>query len=156
VKLDLDHDDIKSGFAVGKAARMADWAFRRELREGEVVINRLRALKWQRENPDKRRVNANRYAAKPDNAERSLKLARARRAARHRAEGQVFTCQLAHCGAQFCRVPGVRGMGLHPRFCTPGHYATWRKRQTADPAKQRPCSVCAEKGHNRRGCRRRA
>lgn len=128
-RLDLDYEDMKSGFAVGKAAAMAEWSFRKELREFAPIVNRLRVLKWQRENPEKRRANANRYAAKPGNVERSLRLARKRRADRRRAEGQVFTCQLEDCGAQFCRVPGVRGMGLHPRFCRAGHYATWYSRQ---------------------------
>jgi hypothetical protein len=128
-RLDLDYEDMKSGFAVGKAAAMAEWSFRKELREFAPIVNRLRVLKWQRENPEKRRAKANRYAAKAANAERGLMLARKRRADRRRAEGQVFTCQLEGCGAQFCRVPGVRGMGLHPRFCRPGHYATWYSRQ---------------------------
>lgn len=155
MRLHLDHNDIKTGFAVGKAAAIADWAFRKEVRDFAAVVNRLRALKWQRDNPKRRKANANRYAAKPDVVARSLELSRRRRAARHRAEGKVFTCQLEHCGAQFCRVPGMRGMGMHPRFCTPGHYATWYDRQhRGDPAKQRTCSVCGGKGHNRRGCAR--
>lgn len=156
MRLALDHEDIKSGFSVGKAARMADWVFRREVREGEVVINRLRVLKWQRENPERKRANARRYAAKPAVAARGLAAGKRRRAERHRAEGKVFTCQLEGCGAQFCRLPGARGLGMHPRFCTPSHYATWYDRQKADPAKRRTCSVCGGKGHNRRRCPRAA
>ncbi len=155
MKLDLDHDDVKSGFAIGKVARMAEWLFRKERREGDKVVARVRSLKWQRENPERRRANANRYAAKPDVIARGLRLSKKRRAARHRADGKVFTCQLEGCGAQFCRVPGVRGMGMHPRFCTSSHYTVWRARQKADPAKRRTCSVCGGKGHNRRRCPRR-
>jgi hypothetical protein len=138
MRLDLDYEDVKTGFAVGKAAAMAEWSFRRELREFEPFVNRLRVLKWQRENPDRKRAKGRRYAAKPVVRARGLAAQKRRRMERHRAEGKVFTCQLEGCGAQFCRVPGVRGMGMHPRFCRPGHYATWYSRQKANQAKRRP------------------
>ena len=47
MRLALDHDDVKSGFAVGKAAALADWAFRKERREGDRLVAAVRALKWQ-------------------------------------------------------------------------------------------------------------
>ena len=154
MRLALDHDDVKSGFAVGKAAALADWAFRKERREGDRLVAAVRALKWQRENPERAKAIARKYDAKPDVRARVAQAQKRRRVERHRAEGRVFACQLPGCGAQFCRVPGVRGMGLHPRFCTPGHYVTIRKRQKADPAKRRACSTCGERGHNRRRCTR--
>ena len=154
MKLDLEYDDIKTGFAVGRAARMADWLFRKERREGDRLVALVRSLKWQHDNPERRRAIARKYAAKPDVRARQIQANKRRRHARHRAEGQVFTCQLEGCGAQFCRVPGVRGLGLHPRFCRPAHYVIWRTRQKADPAKRRACSLCGGKGHNRRRCPR--
>jgi hypothetical protein len=150
----IDGEDMKSGYTVGKAAAIAEWQFRKEVRDFVPVVNRLRVAKWQRENPERRRANANRYAAKPSVRARMLELARKRTLERHRAEGKVFTCELEHCRAQFCRVPGVRGMGMHPRFCSAGHYQTWHSRQKrkASGGNLKTCTACGEKGHSRRGC----
>lgn len=152
-RLDLEYEDIKSGFAVGKAAAISDWAFRKEVRDFKVLVDRLRMSQWQRENPEKKAAKDRRWRRKPGVVAAILAKAKERRAARHRAEGKVFTCQLDYCGAQFCRVPGSRGPAMHPRFCRETHYQTWKKREKNKGAKdQKTCSVCGAKGHNRRGC----
>jgi hypothetical protein len=47
--LHIDHSDLKHGFAIGKAHKLAEWSFRKEEREFERLCNRLRAAKWWRE-----------------------------------------------------------------------------------------------------------
>jgi hypothetical protein len=47
--LHIDHGDLKHGFAIGKAHKLAEWSFRKDEREFEKLCNRLRAAKWWRE-----------------------------------------------------------------------------------------------------------
>jgi len=190
---DLEFEEVKTGFAVGKAAAMAEWSFRKEKRDFAVIVKRLlnkryfanprvavenrrRSRAWALANPGKRKVIANRYAAKPAVRQRQLAQQKARLAAKRRSEGKVFVCKLEGCGAEFCRLPGIRGMGMHPGFCMPTHYSQWYYRHKRTEAqrteilkKQREqyaasldapkawrgvlhCSKCGGTGHNRRRC----
>lgn len=115
-KLGLDYEDGASGMMVGRTAAIADWQFRREQEDFEVVVNRLRVKKWHRENPTKRAAKARRYWTKPEVRARQLANAKRRRQERHRKRAESFTC--AECEAQWCRVPWRRWTGPRPRFCT--------------------------------------
>jgi len=98
----------------------------------------LRAVKWQRENPERRKVIANRYAQKPENAKHSIDLARERRQRAHREAAEVFTCATADCGAQFCLVPWAKRGGRPQRFCSGACQARHRYRELHPAAKPRP------------------
>lgn len=118
----VDYEDLKSGFQSGKAAALADWAFRKEQAEFVKVVNRLRVRKWAKENPEKRRAIANRYARKPGVSDRTTLLSKRRRHERHRKAGKVIVC--AECRAAFCEVKPRRG--LPRRFCTANCDARFR------------------------------
>jgi hypothetical protein len=51
-ELDLDYSE-RAGFMTGKSAAIADWRHRKEVRDFGALVNRLRVLKWQRENAEK-------------------------------------------------------------------------------------------------------
>lgn len=101
-RMDLDYDDVKSGFMVGRAARMADWAFKKEQREFEVLVNRLRVKRWQKANPERVKANDRRWRM----LHRQVETARVKRWRHARTRGRVFTCASRECEVQWCRVPG--------------------------------------------------
>lgn len=103
----------------------------------ERKIAVLRAVKWQRENPERRKAIANRYARKPENAKHSIDLARERRHRARREAAEVITCATADCGAQFCLVPWAKRCGLPPRFCSVACQARHRYRELHPDAKPR-------------------
>lgn len=80
-----------------------------------AVVNRLRVKKWAKENPERRREIANRYARKPGIFQRQAELSRQRRHELHRSAAQVVTC--VECGVEFCLVFPPRG-GRPRKFCT--------------------------------------
>lgn len=84
----------------------------------EKKIATLRATKWAKENPERRKTNANRYANKPENSKHSVDLARERRQQRHRGEAKVFTCADVDCRLQWCLVPWAKRGGRPQRFCS--------------------------------------
>lgn len=88
----------------------------------------LRAVKWNREHPERRREIANRYARKPEVVERHSKASTRRRRAQRQArrlagQAEVYRCQ--GCGAEWCPAPWTRGMAGRGQFCT----ETCRQRQ---------------------------
>lgn len=111
----VDYEDMKMGFQFGKAAALSDWSFRNEQAAFKKVVNRLRAKKWARENPEKRRAIANRYARKPGVSARQVALSKKRRHARHRAAAPVVTC--AECRVEFCATKPQRG-GRPRKYCS--------------------------------------
>lgn len=112
----VDYEDMKTGFQSGKAAAMSDWSFRKEQAEFGVLLNRLRARKWAKENPGRANENAKRFQRKPGIRQRIVARAKAKRHARHRKEAVVLTCPGPACGVQFCRAFPKKGL---PRiFCT--------------------------------------
>lgn len=114
-----------------------------------ALVNRLRVKKWVKDNPEKRKAIANRYAAKPGVVARIVNLARQRRAARFRAEAKVITCD--ECGAQFCLVFPQRG-NRPRRFCDVNCTArAWQRKKRRDSGvKETGCRVCGGVGHNAR------
>lgn len=111
----VDFNDLKTGFQSGKAAALSDWSFRKEQAEFEKVVNRLRARKWAKENPEQRREIALRYSRKPEVGDHQLALARQRRLERHRAKAEVFAC--VECRVEFCLVKPKAG-GRPRKYCT--------------------------------------
>lgn len=87
-------------------------------REFAKVVNRLRAKKWAKENPERRKEIARRYYQKPDKKARQLELAAKRYKARQRTEARVFTCR--ECSAEFCKAPWTKGP--LPNFCRDACY----------------------------------
>lgn len=151
---DLDFEDVKSGFAVGRAAAISDWQFRKEVRDGEKQIAVLRAKKWAKEHPEQRKANVLRYIHKPAVKARQLKQQKARRWARICRERGVFTCEWKRCGAQFCQVPWC-AKGPPPRYCSDSHSSmAYAARRTPSRLSNRPytCGICGETGHSRRSC----
>lgn len=147
-----EHFTEKNGFLTGKSAAIADWQHRKEERAFGVLVNRLRVRKWQKENPERRRAIALRYARKPDVVVKQCAREKARRRQAFKANTPVHTCE--QCGAQWCRVP-VKGRlprGMTPRFCGDACAQINRYRAKAAPSGKR-CSGCGETGHNRRRCR---
>lgn len=116
-RIDLDYADASSGMLVGRWARIADWAFRKEQRETEALIQRMRVRKWALDNPERRRANARRFAAKPGVMTRYNEAKRRRREEAWRKLARVFIC--AECSIQWCRVPwGRKHGGPTPKFCS--------------------------------------
>lgn len=111
-----EHFAEAAGFMTGKTAALADWHFRKEQRGFERLVAVLRAVKWNRANPDRHRAHGRRYAA----AHRAEQLAgqRDRRARRAMERAALpLTCQ--GCGAEFCRLPATgKGRGPAPAYCT--------------------------------------
>lgn len=113
--LDLprDEDGRIVGYGVGKEAALRDWRHRKEARDFERLVKKLRATKWNREHPERRAEISATHYAKPGVADQQLAGARARRAKAYRANPTIFTC--AECGVEWCKAPWVRG--VEPRFC---------------------------------------
>lgn len=87
-------------------------------REFAKVVNRLRVLKWQKANPQKKRANGLKYSRKPEKRSRQLTLSakryqERRREERQRADAVVFTCR--ECEVMFCKAPWTKGPS--PNFC---------------------------------------
>jgi hypothetical protein len=112
-------DGVPVGYAVGKEAAMRDWQHRREVRDFDRLVNRLRVAKWQREHQERKRANNRRYAAKPEVVARALARRKALRAAK---PAPVLTC--LECGVKFIK-RGRRG-GTVPRFCCDAHRQRYR------------------------------
>lgn len=115
----------------------------------DALVNRLRVKKWAKENPEKRKVIANRYALKPENLDKSLAGARRRRRARFIATNPVVTC--VGCGVEFCPTKPPRG-GHPRRFCTDLCSARHlqRNQRRAAGVRETSCSMCGGSGHNAR------
>lgn len=117
-RLDVDYEDMKTGFQSGRAAALSDWSFRKEQKEFATVVNRLRVKKWAKENPEKRRRNANRYASKPAVKARQRAWQIRRRHGALKARATVYVCVEPDCRAEWCRVPGTYRGGPTPRYCS--------------------------------------
>lgn len=106
--LDLDFNEIESGMMSGKAAAIADWRFRKEARDFNRQIACLRASKWNREHPERRREIMKAHNAKPERRAAQNECHRRRRAAKPR---ETFVC--AECGQTKERAR----KGPPPKFC---------------------------------------
>lgn len=109
----VDYEEMKSGFQSGKAAALADWSFRKEQREFAVLVNRLRALKWAKENPVRATARTRVYQAKPGVRQHMNAMQNKRRRAAWRAVERAVTCR--GCGVAFCPLPKK---GIARAFCT--------------------------------------
>jgi hypothetical protein len=120
---------------VGKQASLADWRFQKEQREFAVIVNRLRALKWQREALQdeakamtlrQRKLN---YALRPEVKARQNELARKRRKrVRLALLRAVQTC--VACGVEWSLVPWLRRVYIRD-FCTESCRQRYRYRTKA-------------------------
>jgi hypothetical protein len=139
--LPVDEAGHVVGFQVGKAAAIADWLHRKESAEFERLVARLRARNWVRKVyaeggarlEDLRRKSREwvRRAAKTPTGRARLARSKERRRDRYRANAPVLTCQ--NCGAQWCRLPWLRGLAAHKRFCTESCRGKWKYRQRVGP-----------------------
>lgn len=132
IDLPRDENGRVVGYGVGKEAAMRDWRFRKENRDFEKLVVCLRAVKWNRANPGRRRTIQAKYNAKPERREAQNSADRARRARAFRASPEVFTC--AECGSTWCRVPWARGP--KPTYCGAACYQR-AKYQAATPGARR-------------------
>jgi hypothetical protein len=106
-ELDLDYSE-RAGFMTGKSAAIADWRHRKEVRDFGALVNRLRVIKWQRENAEKHHAKQLRYALKAEVKARYNANARKRRAAK----------PIEQLVCEECREPFPRARrGPRPRFC---------------------------------------
>jgi hypothetical protein len=116
----LDFREL-DGFQFDKDRALADWRHRKEQAEFGVLVNRLRARKWQREvyaeggnRLERLRAVKRKHAARPAVKLAGLENAKARRARAYRENPIVCTC--VECGSTWCPLPrrGVRPL----EFCT--------------------------------------
>lgn len=123
----VDYEDMKTGFQSGKAAALADWSFRKEQREFKVIVNRLRARKWAKENPARANANARVYQAKPGIRAKMNQAQNGRRRRVWLAAVPVVSCR--GCGVEFC--PAFPKRGKPRAFCTDTckSYFHWRARR---------------------------
>lgn len=115
----VDFEEMKSGFQAPRAAALADWAFRKDKREFAVLVNRLRARKWAKDNPA--RANARSVRWQKANRPKVNRAQNRRRFKKWAARaGAGVSC--AECGVLFCEARPRRGKAR--RFCTP--HCRWR------------------------------
>lgn len=117
----LDYEYRRDAMLSGKAFGIAESRHRKEKREFEVLVNRLRARRWRVNHPDRARsTNARFYARNADRLrERARERDRKKRAAAGRpTRGTVYVC--LECGVDFCRVDN---RGQPAKFCCAGHNA---------------------------------
>lgn len=109
------------------------YQFRRLGRLSNEDIERLaavvRAVRWNREHPERRREIANAYARKPEARARANELARQRRARKPRP---VLAC--LECGARF--VKRGRPGGTVPEFCRDACRQRYRYQQRTPGARR--------------------
>lgn len=91
---------------------LAEWRARKEAASFDLLISRLRARKWQRENPEKRAEKSKRYYLR-SGKQAQLAAAKLRRLEAYRRNPVVCSCR--ECGTTWCRVPPLRGPD--PEFC---------------------------------------
>lgn len=140
-RLAVDFNDLKTGFQSGRAARLSDWAFRKEQREFSRLVGILRARKWDRENPERKRELKRRWSARPDVKPKLVEHVKRWRHARARLRVEVCACP--GCDVQWCRVPFGRLRGnVRPRFCS----KLCRNRARWDRRKQRLTARSASAG----------
>lgn len=140
MRLDLDYEDMKSGFAVGKAAAIADWQFRKEQNDGDFkhLVWRLQAKKYWAAKPSERKARIFGYRRRwalehPEQVKASAAKARkklrgdprkrakelADKRARHAEKSQarraatVYTC--AVCEVQWCQLGRIPARP--PKYC---------------------------------------
>ena len=160
-----EHFTERNGFLTGKSAAIAEWRHRKERKAFDVVVNRLRVRKYEREarangGPalEKLRARALRYSRKPEVVAKQTARQKALRRARAKQSPRVFICDMEDCRAQWCRVvlPGKRlPSGPAPRFCSEACAQIHRYRQKAETAARtvtRRCTGCGKPGHNIRRC----
>lgn len=142
-ELDVDYSE-RAGFLTGKAAAIAEWSHRKEKKAFAKVCNVLKACKWQRENPERKRRNGLAYWQRHRD-ELTVKhrlRQRRKRAKEWKPDTTVYTCK--GCGTQWCRVlPKPAGDDLtrrsggrvKPQFCSGECNRKWRYEQKKqDPA----------------------
>lgn len=136
-EIDVDYSE-RAGFLTGRAAAMADWAFRKEQREGDKLIARLYQRHWarreRRRHPERVRARLQRW--RDANREHVRALERTRRAKRRRPV--VIVCKecgkreerrrrAAYCSAKCrgkriwqarakARNRGIRNMGIREQL----------------------------------------
>jgi len=74
--IEIDFNDLDTGFMIGRAAAMADWAFKKEQREFETLIANLRAANWRREHLERSRAIQKKYRSTPKAKARAKQLDR--------------------------------------------------------------------------------
>lgn len=120
----LDVGDLVDGFQQGKSLRMQDWWIRKEQRETERMIRRLKSIRWYRDaSSDKtsskyRLMRASQNRARRAYAKRNAAKEVARQKAwRHgKMRATVLKCRGPYCRATWCPIPG--GKGRHQAYCS--------------------------------------
>lgn len=138
--------------AGGKALRMQQWHERKDERTFLALVNRLRALNWQRalyrsggDALDALRARKAAWARKRSAELRDVRL------------GLVTTCARPGCGATWCRLPNVSGR--HLVFCSRQcqRFREWlRLREKTLQAARKACKRCGgtkAPGQGARYCR---
>lgn len=105
-----------------RAQKLSDWGV-----VGELAV--LRAAKWSRENPQRRKEIANRYARRPEVRERQNERARQLRAVK---PIRVLVC--LECGGWFIKA-GRKG-GTVPEFCRDACRARYRYQRRTPGARR--------------------
>lgn len=113
-RIDLEHDDLAFGYAIGKAHAIAEWSHRREQRAFRKLCEKLRVAKWYRE---VKAEGGERWARVLATYRKSCEQYRAKkRAAKLAKLPKVRTCERPGCGTEF---PVLFKAGQPRRFCSP-------------------------------------
>lgn len=157
---DQEKRDAEQGFVVRgeKEVRLREWFSLHEAGEKAGDFDKrvavLRAKKWAKEHPERRKAIALRYMHKPEVKARQLKQQKARRHDRIKA-GAVYTCQWKRCGVQWCQLPWA-AKGPRKLYCCDSHssmaYADRKKSGKPRTAHVYRCGLCGGNGHARTTC----
>lgn len=136
----IDIGDLQEGFQVGKSIALAEWSFRKEQRDFEKLVDRLRSRKWWRtvkaeggERYEKKKAQLRAQNKKTARRKKLNELQQERRLAAFRARGEMVTCP---CGATW---PKPRCVGQQRKYCSPkcARRAYRQKHKEALKAKRR-------------------
>lgn len=117
----LIQGDWLDGFSSGKKAALLDWQHRREKREFDKLIAKLRDAKWTREHREQKNATNARWQATPRGRATRKAARERRRLARYRANPTIESCK--RCGAVWCKAPWIRG--VTPEFCGQACRKSW-------------------------------
>ncbi len=145
-------NDLRDGFLVGKQARISEWSAKKEKQQTDKLVATLRATKWNRAHPDRKRQLARECHRRHKDEYNARKRDHDRKAPRTRA------CDW--CGQPY-ELPYPHPRGGIKRTCSAAcrhelDNANARREQAAKRSaagrRVTACTRCGEPGHNRRTC----
>lgn len=120
---------LQPGFQVGRAAALAEWEFRKQLREDRKLFARLYSRNWARRLRERDPERAREYCRKwrRENPERSREVERERMRRKRRAWAKLNPCTCEECGATWLPCDGRK----RGRWCSKACANRWHGRKRA-------------------------